>query len=258
MSMSEEKKLLRKEVEKLLRDYIGIRLRENEFDPKGEKKLTVIDEMAHYDLAVNVALQWSEEAEGVDSSRTERPSTPSTYPNKMEREAMILSSFAGILMGHLPVPFSLSFHPFAMLTAPHAAELARKQCLKLLKSKKGMQKCSNLTRTFSSTSSTVSSTANENSAEHESQDEQNSTDKDKDVMSEAVYKDQATWDADNRVTDDINREDVSPDTKKAEFSQDTKEDEIFLDTDQAIFSQDIENEGADKTEDELLETDTDS
>ncbi|XP_043916641.1 uncharacterized protein C2orf80 homolog isoform X3 [Protopterus annectens] len=239
---------------------------------------------AHYDLAVNVALQWSEEAEGVDSSRTERPSTPSTYPNKMEREAMILSSFAGILMnsaplcdilalyyrkpsivplrhpakGHLPVPFSLSFHPFAMLTAPHAAELARKQCLKLLKSKKGMQKCSNLTRTFSSTSSTVSSTANENSAEHESQDEQNSTDKDKDVMSEAVYKDQATWDADNRVTDDINREDVSPDTKKAEFSQDTKEDEIFLDTDQAIFSQDIENEGADKTEDELLETDTDS
>ncbi|XP_058563136.1 uncharacterized protein C2orf80 homolog isoform X8 [Neofelis nebulosa] len=78
-----------------------------------------------------------------------------TYPNRKEREAMILSSYAGILMNSLPVeevfkmygadsstnsgatkvprapPFRLSLHPFAMLTAPKAAEYARKQGVKL-------------------------------------------------------------------------------------------------------------------------------
>nr|KAF6493932.1 gonad development associated 1 [Rousettus aegyptiacus] len=73
------------------------------------------------------------------------------YPNHREREAMILSSYAGILMNSIPIeevfkiygadssanscttkgprapPFHLSLHPFAMLTAPKAAEYARKQ-----------------------------------------------------------------------------------------------------------------------------------
>nr|KAF6493933.1 gonad development associated 1 [Rousettus aegyptiacus] len=53
------------------------------------------------------------------------------YPNHREREAMILSSYAGILMGPRAPPFHLSLHPFAMLTAPKAAEYARKQSVKL-------------------------------------------------------------------------------------------------------------------------------
>ncbi|XP_040980316.1 uncharacterized protein C2orf80 homolog isoform X2 [Aquila chrysaetos chrysaetos] len=79
-----------------------------------------------------------------------------TYPNRIEREAMILSSYAGILMNSIPIeeifeiysmrpsathwqssandhwiqPFKLSLHPFAMLTAPEAAEYAWKQGIK--------------------------------------------------------------------------------------------------------------------------------
>ncbi|XP_034498401.1 uncharacterized protein C2orf80 homolog [Ailuropoda melanoleuca] len=77
------------------------------------------------------------------------------YPNRKEREAMILSSYAGILMNSIPIeevfkmygadpstnsgatkvprapPLRLSLHPFAMLTAPQAAEYAHKQSVKL-------------------------------------------------------------------------------------------------------------------------------
>ncbi|XP_075286567.1 LOW QUALITY PROTEIN: uncharacterized protein C2orf80 homolog [Opisthocomus hoazin] len=78
------------------------------------------------------------------------------YPNRIEREAMILSSYAGILMNSIPIeeifeiysmrpsathwqssandhwiqPFKLSLHPFAMLTAPEAADYAWKQSIK--------------------------------------------------------------------------------------------------------------------------------
>ncbi|KAE8580158.1 hypothetical protein XENTR_v10024331 [Xenopus tropicalis] len=86
----------------------------------------------------------------------------------MEREAMILSSFAGVLMHSLPVegvfelygkksskgllqsttknlwtqPFNLSLHPFAMLTAPKAAEHAWKHRAKLQKSSHQNAGCS--------------------------------------------------------------------------------------------------------------------
>ncbi|XP_023115415.1 uncharacterized protein C2orf80 homolog isoform X3 [Felis catus] len=154
-----ERKLLKKEMKKLLGDYIGIRLRENEFDPKGRRQLTFLDDMAHYDLAINVALQWLDHLEDFTWLEWEKVKMPfhgrPTYPNRKEREAMILSSYAGILMNSLPVeevfkmygadsstnsgatkvprapPFRLSLHPFAMLTAPKAAEYARKQGVKL-------------------------------------------------------------------------------------------------------------------------------
>ncbi|XP_032134339.1 uncharacterized protein C2orf80 homolog isoform X3 [Sapajus apella] len=58
-----ERRLIKKEMKKLLGDYIGIRLRENEFDPKGRRQLTFLDDMAHYDLAINVALQWLDPSE---------------------------------------------------------------------------------------------------------------------------------------------------------------------------------------------------
>ncbi|XP_019508453.1 PREDICTED: uncharacterized protein C2orf80 homolog [Hipposideros armiger] len=154
-----ERRLLKKEMKKLLGDYIGIRLRENEFDPKGRRQLTFLDDMAHYDLAISVALQWlnhSEDLTWLEWEKVKRPfHARPIYPNHREREAMILSSYAGILMNSLPIedvfniygaassanprankvphapPFRLSLHPFAMLTAPKAAEYARKQGVKL-------------------------------------------------------------------------------------------------------------------------------
>ncbi|XP_036010483.1 uncharacterized protein C2orf80 homolog isoform X8 [Mus musculus] len=77
------------------------------------------------------------------------------YPNRKEREAMILSSYAGVLMNSIPIEEVLkiyganssaspdstkvaqallprrSLHPFAMLTAPRAAECNRRQSVKL-------------------------------------------------------------------------------------------------------------------------------
>ncbi|XP_014401559.1 PREDICTED: uncharacterized protein C2orf80 homolog isoform X2 [Myotis brandtii] len=136
-------------------DYIGIRLREKEFDPKGRRQLTFLDDMAHYDLAISVALQWLDRSEDLTWLEWEKVKRPfrgrRIYPNHREREAMILSSYAGILMNSIPIeevfkiygadssansgatkvprapPSRLSLHPFAMLTAPKAAEYARKQ-----------------------------------------------------------------------------------------------------------------------------------
>ncbi|XP_069902019.1 uncharacterized protein C2orf80 homolog isoform X4 [Globicephala melas] len=141
-----ERRLLKKEMRKLLGDYIGIRLRENEFDPKGRRQLTFLDDMAHYDLAINVALQWLDHSEDLTWLKWEKVKMPfrgrPIYPNHREREAMILSSYAGILMVPRAPPFHLSLHPFAMLTAPKAAEYARKQnmmttCVSRCQVKKG-------------------------------------------------------------------------------------------------------------------------
>ncbi|KAM9284693.1 LOW QUALITY PROTEIN: uncharacterized protein C2orf80 homolog [Cariama cristata] len=153
-----ERKHLKKEIEKLLRDYVGIRLRENAFDP-GQKQPTFLDDMVHYKLAFSVALLWLSDLD-VQTALTRQKmliiilfKTPFrnfvaynryTYPNQIEREAMILSSYAGILMNSIPIeeifkiysmrhsdhwiqPFKPSLHLFAMLTAPEAAEHAWKQ-----------------------------------------------------------------------------------------------------------------------------------
>ncbi|KAM6178360.1 uncharacterized protein C2orf80 homolog [Rhynchocyon petersi] len=154
-----ERRLLKKEMKKILGDYVGIRLRENEFDPKGRRQLTFLDDMAHYDLAISVALQWLDHSEDFTWLEREEATMLShgkpIYLNRIEREAMILSSYAGILMNSIPIEevfkiygaatstnsgktkaspapaFRLSLHPFAMLTAPSAAEYARKQSFKL-------------------------------------------------------------------------------------------------------------------------------
>ncbi|XP_062052914.1 uncharacterized protein C2orf80 homolog [Lepus europaeus] len=154
-----ERKLVKKEIKKLLGDYIGIRLRENEFDPKGRRQLTFLDDMAHYDLTISVALQWLDHSEDFCWLKEEEVKMPfhgrPRYPSRREREAMILSSYAGILMNSTPIEevfrlygadssahsgttkvprapsLRLSLHPFAMLTAPKAAEYARKQSIKL-------------------------------------------------------------------------------------------------------------------------------
>ncbi|XP_072902939.1 uncharacterized protein C2orf80 isoform X1 [Hemitrygon akajei] len=160
MALKLEKKRIKKEIEKLLRNYIGIRIHENNFDPKGKMESTYFTDLAHYDLAINVALLWLTDEEDREDLENEKVTISSRvlskYPNKLEREAMILSSFAGILMNSLPVedilelyrfrpssfpfckgmkghvqPSSLSMHPFAMLTAACAAEHAKRLSIKL-------------------------------------------------------------------------------------------------------------------------------
>uniref|UniRef100_A0A8C5K946 RIKEN cDNA D630023F18 gene n=1 Tax=Jaculus jaculus TaxID=51337 RepID=A0A8C5K946_JACJA len=154
-----ERQLVKKEISRLLGDYIGIRLRENEFDPKGRRQHTILDDMAHYDLAVSVSWQWLDHSEDFTWLRREDVTMPlcgrPIYPNRREREAMILSSYAGILMNSIPIEevFKIygadssanhdstkvlrarlpcrSLHPFAMLTAPKAAEYFGKQSIKL-------------------------------------------------------------------------------------------------------------------------------
>ncbi|XP_025904208.1 uncharacterized protein C2orf80 homolog [Nothoprocta perdicaria] len=155
-----ERRCLKREIEKLLSDYIGIRLRENEFDPRGQRQSTFLDDMAHYNLALSVALLWLNDSDAQPLLTKEAMNSAAfsryMYPNRTEREAMILSSYAGILMNSIPVedifeiysmgpsatrwqrsaknhwihPFNLSLHPFAMLAAPRAAEHAWKQSFK--------------------------------------------------------------------------------------------------------------------------------
>ncbi|XP_067891948.1 uncharacterized protein C2orf80-like isoform X2 [Heterodontus francisci] len=141
------------------KNYVGTRLRENSFDPKGKIESTYFNDLAHYDLAINVALLWLNEEEDQEVLENEKvlisSRAGSKYPNEMEREAMILSSFAGIIMNSIPLedilkiyryspsvpeicktvtehvqPPSLSLHPFAMLTATCAAKHARKPGIK--------------------------------------------------------------------------------------------------------------------------------
>ncbi|XP_043550477.1 uncharacterized protein C2orf80-like [Chiloscyllium plagiosum] len=157
-----EKRHIKKEIEKLLKHYIGTRLRENSFDPKGKVESvesSYFNDLAHYDLAINVALLWLNEEEDQKVLESEKlvisRRARSNYPNEMEREAMILSSFAGILMNSIPLEdilkiyryrpsttqfcktittnvqsSSISLHPFAMLTAACAAKHTTKQGIK--------------------------------------------------------------------------------------------------------------------------------
>ncbi|KAL1771108.1 gamma-crystallin A isoform X2 [Sigmodon hispidus] len=154
-----EKRLVKQEVKRLLGEYIGIRLRENEFDPKGRCQLTFLDEMAHYDLAIKVACQWLDPSEDLTWLQWEKTKVPlhgrPMFPNRREREAVILSSYAGLLMNSIPIEDVLkiygaysptnpdstkvsqallprrSLNPFAMLTATNAAECNRRQRVKL-------------------------------------------------------------------------------------------------------------------------------
>ncbi|XP_061234923.1 uncharacterized protein C2orf80 homolog [Neopsephotus bourkii] len=153
-----ERKRLKKEVEKLLGDYVGIRLQENEFDPRGQRQPTFLDDMVHYNLSLSIALMWLRDLGAQAALTREKMNFAAhnryAYPNRIEREAMILSSYAGILMNSIPVeeifeiyrpsaahcqssaknhwihPFKLSLHPFAMLTAPEAAQYACKQSIR--------------------------------------------------------------------------------------------------------------------------------
>ncbi|XP_032371054.1 uncharacterized protein C2orf80 isoform X2 [Etheostoma spectabile] len=152
-----EARQLKREVEALIGDYIGQKLRETSFDPKGKGTSTMLDELAHYDLAISVALWWLDKDGGQDvlDGDSFGAAGSAQYPNRLERKAMILSSFAGIIMNSLPVeeilalyrcrpaasypnqkctivyPFTLSYHPFAMLGSYKAVYHSKKHSQKL-------------------------------------------------------------------------------------------------------------------------------
>ncbi|XP_077435527.1 uncharacterized protein C2orf80 [Vanacampus margaritifer] len=158
-----ESKQLKRNVEILLDEYIGQKVRENSFDPAGKGASTVLDDLAHYDLAISVAVCWLEEDQGSKRQdkdligRHQIPGNYRIYGNRLAREAMILSSFAGIIMSSLPVeeilalyrckpvasypdtrskasivcPFTLSYHPLAMLSSYKAVHHSKKHNQKL-------------------------------------------------------------------------------------------------------------------------------
>ncbi|KAK5860689.1 hypothetical protein PBY51_022150 [Eleginops maclovinus] len=187
-----EARQLKREVEALIGDYIGQKLRENSFDPKGKGTSTMLDDLAHYDLAITVALWWLDKEEGRDVLDRDIIGATSCsggaqYPNRLEREAMILSSFAGIVMNHLPVeeilalyrckpaasfpnqhskgalvyPFTLSYHPLAMLGSYKAVYHSKKHSQKLKRWLSERMKtrgpCKRVTAPSSSSSSSSSS-----------------------------------------------------------------------------------------------------
>ncbi|RVE61128.1 hypothetical protein OJAV_G00167670 [Oryzias javanicus] len=154
-----EVKQLKREVKALISDHIGQKLREKSFDPAGRGVSSVLDDLAHYDLALSVAFWWlnrMDERCRLDLDMIGAPCSVgrSAYPDRSEREAMILSSFAGIIMSSIPLeqilglysckpvalypshqsqpqgsivyPLTLSHHPFAMLASYKAVLHSRK------------------------------------------------------------------------------------------------------------------------------------
>ncbi|KAK2840275.1 hypothetical protein Q5P01_014015 [Channa striata] len=185
-----EARQLKRNVEALIGDYIGLKLRENSFDPKGKGTSTALDDLAHYDLAINVALWWldkDDDGEVLDGDAigATHSSGCAQYPDRLEREAMILSSFAGMIMNKLPVeeilglyrrkpaalypslqskgsivyPFTLSYHPFAMLASYKAVHHSKQHNLKLKRWKSERAKASAPPRRVSVHSSSSSSSS---------------------------------------------------------------------------------------------------
>ncbi|XP_051997706.1 uncharacterized protein C2orf80-like [Xyrauchen texanus] len=195
-----EAKRVRRDVKALLGEYIGQRLRENGFDPKGKGTSTMLDDLAHYDLAISVALWWLNKDDGKnDVIGIGSPGHSHQYPNRLEREAMILSSFAGMLLNTLPIegilsmynckpsasyphnrtkgnivhPFSLSYHPFAMLSSFKAVDHSRQhtQVLKRWIKEHSKRDATARTETLESPSSSSSSSSSFNDSEDSFKDE---------------------------------------------------------------------------------------
>ncbi|XP_030614922.1 uncharacterized protein C2orf80 [Archocentrus centrarchus] len=198
-----EAKKLKRDVEALIASYIGQKLREDAFDPKGKGTSTMLDDLAHYDLAISVALWWLEKKEGRGVLDREMIGATCSlgsaqYPNRLEREAMILSSFAGIIMSSLPLeeilalyrckpaavypnqksqgsivyPFTLSYHPFAMLGSYKAVHHSKEHNQKLKRWLSGQTKASAPPREVSpSFSSSSQSFISDSSDDHQERTE---------------------------------------------------------------------------------------
>nr|XP_057938975.1 uncharacterized protein C2orf80-like [Doryrhamphus excisus] len=200
-----EAQQLKRDVEVLLAEYIGQKLRENSFDPTGKGCSTVLDDLAHYDLAISVAIFRMEKDLGQKTlsrdftGRDHIPVSAALYRNRLQREAMILSSFAGIIMSSLPVedilalyrckpvasfpdphskasivcPFTLSCHPLAMLSSYKAVRHSRRhnETLKRWLSEKTKAGAPSRRRRSSSSSSLSSSSCSFLSASNDGYEE---------------------------------------------------------------------------------------
>ncbi|XP_059417324.1 uncharacterized protein C2orf80-like [Carassius carassius] len=95
-------------------EYIGQRLRENGYDPKGKSPATMLDDLANYDLAISVALWWLNKNDGKNAAENDVGISSlrciSQYPNLLETEAMILPSYAGMLLNSLSIEDILSLY----------------------------------------------------------------------------------------------------------------------------------------------------
>ncbi|XP_072434915.1 uncharacterized protein C2orf80 [Chiloscyllium punctatum] len=126
-----EKRRIKKEIEKLLKHYIGTRLRENSFDPKGKVESvesTYFNDLAHYDLAINVALLWLNEEEDQKVLENEK-FIPLEDILKIYRYRPSTTQFCKTITTNVQSS-SISLHPFAMLTAACAAKHTTKQGIK--------------------------------------------------------------------------------------------------------------------------------
>ncbi|KAM8858026.1 uncharacterized protein C2orf80 [Synchiropus picturatus] len=189
-----ESKQLKRNVEVLIGNYVGRKLRENNFDPKGKVDSSMLDDLAHYDLAVSVALWWLDKDVQDHRGITWDLTGSDLSPDRSEREAMILSSFAGILMNSIPVeeilnlyrhkpsatfsthgskgsivcPFSLSYHPFAMLSSYKAVHHSKTHNQKL---KRWLTGRTNMARVQAPTSSSSQSFVSDSCGTPEERDE---------------------------------------------------------------------------------------
>ncbi|XP_034021116.1 uncharacterized protein C2orf80-like [Thalassophryne amazonica] len=105
-----ESRHLKQAVKALLGDYIGQKLRENSFDPKGTESSTTLDDLVHDDLTIRVALWWLEVDDGCDVLNGEIISRCLQYPDCLECEAVILSAFARLILDTLSVEEILTLY----------------------------------------------------------------------------------------------------------------------------------------------------
>ncbi|XP_027879556.1 uncharacterized protein C2orf80-like isoform X2 [Xiphophorus couchianus] len=152
-----ETKRLKRDVQLLISNYVGQKILENSFDPSGRGRTTVLDDLVQYDLDALWLSRDSRHVLDADIIGAICSLGSPQHPNRLQREAMILSCFAGIIMSRLPVekilalyrckpvvslpshqskgsivcPLTLSYHPFAMLRSYKAVQHAKRHNQKL-------------------------------------------------------------------------------------------------------------------------------
>uniref|UniRef100_A0AAY4BLQ1 Uncharacterized protein n=1 Tax=Denticeps clupeoides TaxID=299321 RepID=A0AAY4BLQ1_9TELE len=84
-----ETRRLRRNIE-ALGDYVGQKLRENGFDPKGKREPSTLDDLVS--ISRKTSIPECRTIQGIGRPRLRQ------HPSMLEREAMILSSFAGMVL----------------------------------------------------------------------------------------------------------------------------------------------------------------
>uniref|UniRef100_A0A3B5MP67 Uncharacterized protein n=1 Tax=Xiphophorus couchianus TaxID=32473 RepID=A0A3B5MP67_9TELE len=107
-------------------NYVGQKILENSFDPSGRGRTTVLDDLVIILSATPLKDILHDEPHCGAICSLGSPQ----HPNRLQREAMILSCFAGIIMvskfGSIVCPLTLSYHPFAMLRSYKAVQHAKR------------------------------------------------------------------------------------------------------------------------------------